>query len=394
MPVFKIYFSKDNIRRIKLSSLPNYLEFTTQLKSTYQALFQDKKFLIKYIDSDGDKIAVSTQVEWEEMLSVLRENGYKIILEFIEEEIIEKNDVFSEEELLEEFENESPLPKCMASCSEEKEKEKEDGKKEEEEFGCPFINFFVDCPVKRWMGCSKENGNSNKSCWSYCESACPLNQCETPFLSFLVPLISVVFGFCPLVSIGCLVFRFSRIYSSADGFPVKMICCLLLVPCLLRYCPLIWVLVIGLSLFIIKKGICSFIKERKKSQLINNLHRIALDCLDSGDVVLFQNAKEILQRILKLSPNDIIALYNLACAESLLGNEDEALENLEKAIDAGYGDVNHMKSDRDFNNIRNTEGFKKLEKKLENILFSSRLFEKVVEEPREEIKEDKMDKKG
>jgi len=44
-------------------------------------------------------------------------------------------------------------------------------------------------------------------------------------------------------------------------------------------------------------------------------------------------------------------MYNLACAESLLGNIPEAISCLEKAIDLGYSNISHMLNDSDLDNI-------------------------------------------
>jgi len=264
--------------------------------------------------------------------------------------------------------------------------------------------LFEDCPIKKWMGCSDDSNsnisNSEGSCrWMQsCDSPCPLTKCGIPLL--LIPLLFLVFGFCPLVwfgIIGILVYHYTRNSQSESVFPVKIGLCvasLLLIPCFLKCCPLIWALVIGLSIFMIKKGVCEYSgNEGKESRLIKKLHRIALDCLDSEDKIVIQKAKDILQRIIELSPNDKIALYNLACTESLLGNVNEALETLDRAIEAGYNDYNHMVYDSDFNNIKNTEGFKNLEKKLLNILFPHQ--EEQIEEPvvKEEKKEDQTENK-
>jgi len=73
--------------------------------------------------------------------------------------------------------------------------------------------------------------------------------------------------------------------------------------------------------------------------------------------------------MLEIKPNHPIALYNLACAESLLGNVDNSISALDQAIDAGYNDLFHLINDNDFDNIRETEGFRYLTEKLENILF-------------------------
>jgi len=60
--------------------------------------------------------------------------------------------------------------------------------------------------------------------------------------------------------------------------------------------------------------------------------------------------------------------YYLSCAESLLGNVEEAIIALEKTIDLGFNDMNRLKSDKLLKNIQCTEGYKRLIEKLENIL--------------------------
>jgi len=99
------------------------------------------------------------------------------------------------------------------------------------------------------------------------------------------------------------------------------------------------------------------------------LHKLALKCLESQDKTVIQKGKDILLKILEISPNDKTALYNLACAESLLENVNEALSALEKAINAGYNDLSHLLNDKDFNNIKNSDGFRYLIENLESSLF-------------------------
>ena len=71
-------------------------------------------------------------------------------------------------------------------------------------------------------------------------------------------------------------------------------------------------------------------------------------------------AKEILMAELNEQPNNPSTLYNLACVHSRMGNKSEALNYLEKAFNAGFNNVGHMKQDTDLDNIRNEERFKKL----------------------------------
>jgi len=57
-------------------------------------------------------------------------------------------------------------------------------------------------------------------------------------------------------------------------------------------------------------------------------------------------------KLAKLRSNDPVVHYNLACSYSLLGQVDEALETLRRAIALGYRDFNHMQRDPDLENLR------------------------------------------
>lgn len=67
-----------------------------------------------------------------------------------------------------------------------------------------------------------------------------------------------------------------------------------------------------------------------------------------------------LQEADKLVPRRPIIKYNLACALSLTGKKDDALDALEHSIKLGYTDHLHMQADKDLEPLRETERFKKL----------------------------------
>jgi len=95
-----------------------------------------------------------------------------------------------------------------------------------------------------------------------------------------------------------------------------------------------------------------------------SLHRFSLNCLESLDKNVIQKGKEAILNMLEIIPNHKIALYNLACAESLLGNVKEAVAALEKAVNAGYSDLTHMLNDKDLSSIKETVGFTNLVERL------------------------------
>ena len=73
-----------------------------------------------------------------------------------------------------------------------------------------------------------------------------------------------------------------------------------------------------------------------------------------------KKALSISQRLYELDAHDVGTIYNIACLHCLLGDRQRGLTWLEKAIDAGYRDADHMLSDDDLASIRETERFESL----------------------------------
>jgi len=83
-------------------------------------------------------------------------------------------------------------------------------------------------------------------------------------------------------------------------------------------------------------------------RLQKTLFREGFDRLESKE---YEKGRSIFKALLLLTPDDNLSMYNLACAESLLGNIPEAISCLEKAIDLGYSNISHMVNDSDLDNI-------------------------------------------
>ena len=58
--------------------------------------------------------------------------------------------------------------------------------------------------------------------------------------------------------------------------------------------------------------------------------------------------------------DDATAYYNAACAQSLGGDVSGALDTLERAVEAGWDDAEHMDRDDDLDNIRNHPRYRKI----------------------------------
>lgn len=74
-----------------------------------------------------------------------------------------------------------------------------------------------------------------------------------------------------------------------------------------------------------------------------------------------KNFPEAINYYSKLAPNgNPTVLYNLACAYSMNGDSEKALNSLQTAVDKGFNQINYLKTDTDLENIRDTEKFNKI----------------------------------
>ncbi len=66
------------------------------------------------------------------------------------------------------------------------------------------------------------------------------------------------------------------------------------------------------------------------------------------------------KRLSRLRPQDSLVFYNLACSFSLLNMIDESLKSLQKSIQLGYNDLNHLVKDKDLESIRSDQRFSRM----------------------------------
>jgi tetratricopeptide (TPR) repeat protein len=66
------------------------------------------------------------------------------------------------------------------------------------------------------------------------------------------------------------------------------------------------------------------------------------------------------KRLAKLSPDNPLVFYNLACSYSLLKHLDQAFAALAHAVKLGYDDARWLIKDPDLNNIREDNRFKQI----------------------------------
>jgi adenylate cyclase len=66
-----------------------------------------------------------------------------------------------------------------------------------------------------------------------------------------------------------------------------------------------------------------------------------------------------------LAPNDPVILYNAACNLAQLGDPDRALDELERALEAGVSVGDWIKHDPDFERLRDHPRFLAIVKRIE-----------------------------
>jgi len=80
----------------------------------------------------------------------------------------------------------------------------------------------------------------------------------------------------------------------------------------------------------------------------------------SASLGLNEMARDYARRALTINPDDPLLLYNISCMYSLLGNPNEALDCLEKAVDKGYGQRDWVEHDSDLDPVRELPRFKRI----------------------------------
>ncbi len=93
---------------------------------------------------------------------------------------------------------------------------------------------------------------------------------------------------------------------------------------------------------------------------------VAWHRLGTSQIYLRQlpGAIKSLEQAIKVGGGAALDFYNLACAFALSGEKEKALDNLEKAINAGFTDRQQYETDSDLDGLRETERFKELLKRL------------------------------
>jgi hypothetical protein len=74
----------------------------------------------------------------------------------------------------------------------------------------------------------------------------------------------------------------------------------------------------------------------------------------------YERCQRVLDRILKIDPDNHVAWYNLACVHSRRGKREEAVAALRRSVEEGFTHFRHMERDPDLAPVRNEEGYRAL----------------------------------
>lgn len=269
MASFKIYFSNENIRRFRTTDRPSFEEFVNTLCKHYPANFHPE-LRVQYIDAEGDRIDVTTELEWKEMFDQLSDpNNIKIYI------------------------SEGANPKYFKD-------------------GPPPQQLYFHNPLENTK-VELDNAQVLSNSVSKCLEQFFPNGRILPFNipSFLNNIVTIK-------------------YISGKNDTV-----------------------VDIDVDIPRLG--------------NAIHDKAMRHLEEKN---FKEASSTFRAQCILQPTNSVPFYNVACSESLMGNTDEALVYLNKAIDLGYRNLDHMLQDSDFNNISHTEGFRVACSRLKDLLYT------------------------
>ena len=78
----------------------------------------------------------------------------------------------------------------------------------------------------------------------------------------------------------------------------------------------------------------------------------------------YEDGLAVDRQLARLVPDNPTARYNLACSLALVGLAEEALDELDRAVDLGYDDVEHLVADTDLASLHEERRFRALVERL------------------------------
>jgi Flp pilus assembly protein TadD len=96
---------------------------------------------------------------------------------------------------------------------------------------------------------------------------------------------------------------------------------------------------------------------QRSTDYVDVLRRQAELLANRGD---YQRGLPMDRRLARLLPCDCVVHYNLACSLAMVGQSQEAVAALAKALELGYRDFAHLEADADLDALRDLPEFRAL----------------------------------
>jgi len=316
---FKIHFH-DEIRRITLPT-PTWESFLTSIQQLFGAKFQPQKHQIQYKDEEQDLINVSSEMEWAEALIVL--SALKIKHIFVSKKqsaCFRRNSTSSTSASIDVNKNVNKNEKYEASSTSSSSAPRvpSNDLKASLHLVLDEINRIIPQLLNGGQTAGLEIQKSFQNLLSEANRMVPLflQGGADNFKSTVNQIMQQVNLVAPLIFHGGLPF----IQSCGKDFLTELNIDLSQVP----------------------------------SQVSCRLNQLAYFLLEHKRNF---EARCVLEVLLERDPNNILGLYNLACAQCLLGDTVTALATLKRAVVAGYSNFKHMSTDPDLEALRTNPDF-------------------------------------
>ncbi|MHC4082775.1 MAG: TPR end-of-group domain-containing protein [Planctomycetota bacterium] len=96
--------------------------------------------------------------------------------------------------------------------------------------------------------------------------------------------------------------------------------------------------------------------------------RLLHELVDLHTAMSYEEAADVADRLVRLTPRRPQAHYNRACVMGRLRRGDEALSSLEQAVNCGWRDLVHLSVDPDLDSIRDTARYADLTRRLQQLI--------------------------
>lgn len=116
--------------------------------------------------------------------------------------------------------------------------------------------------------------------------------------------------------------------------------------------------------------------------------QLGRDLRKAYDAADYKKALECANKMHELRRDHVDTMYNVACLHALLNEREKAYEWLDKAVDAGFRDADHLLADKDFRLIEGEERFRAAVRRIRDLQAAEARGAKTGSRPAEKVRTD------